>query len=200
MPRRRYHHGDLKPVIVATALEVLAEDGLQALSLRKVARRAGVSHNAPYMHFDDKNALLAAIADEGFRELEAAMRRTLESGEAGSREQLVRLGEAYVAFARARPQHLQVMFADLRDAGPPRAASRGTFELLVDTVAAGQERGTVAAGDPRELATALWSLVHGFATLRNASRLGAALIGRGSPEGFERPLLERLVRGFGADG
>src|SRR5271169_3639688 len=109
MARRPYHHGNLREALLQGAVRVVAELGPAAFTLREVARRAGVSHNAPYRHFRDKDALLAAVAAQGFRELTVAMR------EAGERQlkpldKLKQSGLAYVAFAVRRPEHFTVMF------------------------------------------------------------------------------------------
>src|SRR6266852_9798457 len=104
MPRRAYHHGNLREALLQGAVRVIAELGPTAFTLREVARRAGVSHNAPYRHFRDKDALLAAVATQGFRELTQAM---VEA--AGQRpdalDRLKRAGLGYVTFALRRPEH-----------------------------------------------------------------------------------------------
>jgi AcrR family transcriptional regulator len=109
MPQRPYHHGNLREALLKGAVRVIAELGPAAFTLREVARRAGVSHNAPYRHFRDKDALLAAVAAQGFRELTRAMR---EAGDCQSNalDKLKQSGMAYVAFAVRRPEHFTVMF------------------------------------------------------------------------------------------
>src|ERR1700733_1843655 len=109
MKRRPYHHGNLRETLLQGAVCVIAEVGPSAFTLREVARRAGVSHNAPYRHFRDKDALLAAVATEGFLELTRSMR---EAGERQPRalDKLKQSGLAYVAFALRRPEHFTVMF------------------------------------------------------------------------------------------
>src|ERR1700680_3684519 len=109
MPRRPYHHGHLRETLLQGAGRAIAELGPAAFTLREVARRAGVSHNAPYRHFRDKDALLAAVAAQGFRELTRAMRK---AGERQSKplDKLKQSGMAYVAFAIRRPDHFTVMF------------------------------------------------------------------------------------------
>jgi AcrR family transcriptional regulator len=109
MPRHSYHHGNLREALLQGALRAIAELGPGAFTLREVARRAGVSHNAPYRHFRDKDALLAAVAAQGFRELTRAMR---DAGKRQSKalDRLKQSGLAYVAFAIRRPEHFTVMF------------------------------------------------------------------------------------------
>src|SRR5271166_4480361 len=107
--KQPYHHGNLKQSLLDSAVELIGEVGPEAFTLREVARRAGVSHNAPYRHFRDKDDLLAAVAAQGFRELTEAMR---EAGQrqSSSLEKLKQSGVAYVAFAVRRPEHFTVMF------------------------------------------------------------------------------------------
>src|ERR671910_1744533 len=95
-----YHHGDLRAAVLAAASKMIEKEGLAALSVREAARRAGVSHNAPYRHFPDREALLAALAEEGF----SLLGESLENR--SGRE----LGEAYVRFALAHPQRFRLMF------------------------------------------------------------------------------------------
>src|SRR5438093_13784981 len=111
-----YHHGDLRAALLQTAGKVLEKEGLGELRLRELARRAGVSHNAPYRHFPDRDALLTALAAEGFEILNSEMRGQTSRG----------MGEAYVRFALDNPQRFRLMFggalsierhADLRNAG-----------------------------------------------------------------------------------
>lgn len=164
-----YHHGDLRAALIQAGLALLAEEGGQALSLRAAARRAGVSHAAPYRHFDGKEALLAAIAEEGFKMLAADVEAVRARFPTSPREQLEEAAWAYVRFALAHPDHLRVMFGgqienpqaypDLRDAGA-RA-----FNALVDILRAGQDAGVIVAGEPRLLALVAWSQVHGLSLL-----------------------------------
>ena len=95
-----YHHGDLRQAVLTKAGEVLEKEGLESLSLREVARGAGVSHNAPYRHFSDRDRLLVALIEEGFQMLLDALARRPR------RE----MGEAYVDFALSHPQRFRLMF------------------------------------------------------------------------------------------
>src|ERR1700683_3545320 len=110
MPRSKpYHHGNLRESLLEAALHLIAEVGPSGFNLREVARRAGVSHNAPYRHFRDKGQLMATVAAEGLRELKAAMVEgaLTESTPVGK---LKRAGYAYVAFALRRPEHFAALF------------------------------------------------------------------------------------------
>ena len=171
--RANYHHGDLSNALVRTALRLIGRRGAAALSLREVAKRAGVSASAVYRHYADKEALLAALAAEGFARLNAAFAGALAAAPREPRARLVALGEAYAAFALAHPDHYRLMFgtgrADSRDERLV-AEARQSFRYLEEAVAAtlgkAADGPAVAAG-----AVAAWSLVHGYAMLRLDGRL-----------------------------
>ncbi|HSE40939.1 MAG TPA: TetR/AcrR family transcriptional regulator, partial [Acidobacteriota bacterium] len=109
---KTYHHGDLKNALVETAAKLVAEHGAGSVSLREVARAAGVSHAAPYHHFKDKNGLLAAVAEEGFRRFDTYQERALRAAPSEPSERLRALGRAYVRFALSNPHFFRVMFRD----------------------------------------------------------------------------------------
>ncbi len=167
--RRPYHHGDLRNELLTAGVELLAEGGVDALSLREAARRAGVSHAAPYRHFADRQALLDAIATEGFAHLTTVMRAALDTAGSAFADRLRALAGAYVRFALERPAQFQLMFAAPKVDSDRNQALRETadaaFAVLLDVVADGQENGQVVAGDPAELSWITWSAVHGAATL-----------------------------------
>ena len=175
MSREAYHHGDLRAALVAAGIELLEERGPYALSLREVARQVGVSATATYRHFDDKDALLAAIAAEGFTELGERFGGAAEAmGEPSDR--LAAVGMAYVGFARERPTMFRLMFGG---AIPVEALKGGearyggaAFDALLAAVAAGGR----SPDDPRLLPDAVraWSLVHGYAMLLLDGRLPKA--------------------------
>lgn len=163
-----YHHGDLRRAVLDAALDLITQQGPAAISLRDLARRAGVSHAAPAHHFKDKAGLLTAIAVEGYELLADSLQE--QGGE------LRELGVRYVDFALEYPAHFEVMFRpDLyrRDDADIVAAKARLNELLRGGVAAipGKRRGRDA-----ELASlAAWSLAHGFATLWRGDNLGAVV-------------------------
>ncbi len=157
---RGYHHGDLRRALLDAA-EALMAEGTDDPSLRAVARRAGVSHAAPYKHFADRHALKAAVAERGFAALGTAMQEAADT--AGDRP-LRAIGRAYVAFALDRPARYRLMFGPEFAQGRATAdldrAARATFEALV----AARTHADAPAGE-RTTAVAYWSLVHGLATL-----------------------------------
>ena len=160
-----YHHGNLRRALIDAAVSAIAKHGVDALNLRQLAARAGVTPGAPYHHFTDREELLAAIAEEGFGRLGAELiaGRDAAGDEASAR--LEALGRAYINFAISCPGHFRVMFhGDGKSSGPSAPGLRA-FHLLRDAVLACQEAGTAPAGDPSALVLTAWSAVHGFATL-----------------------------------
>jgi len=165
----RYHHGDLKEALVAAAFRILDAESLEAVTLRRLAREAGVSHAAPYHHFADLDSLLAAVAARGFDVLRDAMTtRTAECGPEPFRR-LQAAGTAYVAFAVTRPELFRLMFSGRwRDlAGYPglEAAERRAFEALQELIVGARGRGGDESQTVRVAARAAWAMVHGVATL-----------------------------------
>jgi AcrR family transcriptional regulator len=160
-PRSDYHHGDLRRALVAAALELVAGEGAEALSLREVARRARVSHNAPYRHFPSRAALLAAVAAAGFEALAATLAAVGERGTAAAR--LRALGKAYIAFATENGALYRLMFGGAiepsADAALAEAAERA-FEPLRRAVAAIEPQAPL-----REATLSAWAFVHGLAHL-----------------------------------
>jgi AcrR family transcriptional regulator len=156
---KTYHHGELRAALVQSALELLTEIGVEALSLRAVARRAGVSAMAPYRHYPDKEALLAAVATRGFE----GLREALQAADmALGKEALVAQAVAYVRYALANPALFRLMFSAKRTASHPGldAAGDAAYAVLAQRVAA------LTPGDEREARTlGAWSLVHGLASL-----------------------------------
>lgn len=207
-PKAPYHHGDLRRAILRVALDVIAADGPSALSLRDLARRAGVSHAAPAHHFKDRTGLLTAIAAEGFELLAAAIREATDLRDAGVR---------YVRFAREHPAHFQVMFTRelLRESdvelATARALSTAALHDAVSTATpdnddveyggtanrATEESDTEESDaegsdtdtdtDARLARAAAWSLAHGFATLLLSHNLDN-LLGDEDPEEVFRTL------------
>jgi AcrR family transcriptional regulator len=180
-----YHHGDLRRVVLDASLGLIESDGVDALSLREVARRAGVTHGAPYHHFADKAALLDALAEEGFVLLHDAM-EAAQHEHRGAEQRLAACGRAYVDFAVGHPAYFQAMFrpgkAARRARGP---AAQAAFLVLVNAVLQCQEEGVAPRGDPGPLILLAWSAVHGLSSLWLDGALrpeSAGGKGRGAPE------------------
>jgi AcrR family transcriptional regulator len=169
-PANAYQHGNLREALVQAGLKLLSEGGVESLTLRGAAQLAGVSHSAPYRHFVDKEALVAAIKEEGFRLLAAS----LEAAEAPARGRSVRerlraQGQGYVRFALQHPAYLRVIFGGVLqgEAAPEglRQAGERAYHLLRDLVAEGMERGELRPGDPDVVSLAAWSMVQGLSHL-----------------------------------
>lgn len=180
----RYHHGRLRRAVLDAALGLAAERGLEGFSMREVARRAGVSHNAPYHHFADRGTLVEELALESFGALREELSGVWEGARGDAIEKLLSVGVAYVRFALDNPERFRLMFrpelrtgrrAELAWAagagveggeGPPaRRAARAVCGLLEEAVAECQAAGLAAPGDPYPLALTAWSAVHGLAVL-----------------------------------
>jgi AcrR family transcriptional regulator len=159
-----YHHGDLKAALVAHAVAMLGADGLDSLTLRGVARAAGVSEAAPYRHFANRRELVAAVAEDGFRRLHAAMLENM-GGKAG-REGFKGVGVAYVDFALRNAAVYRVMFgpelAKADDLPDYQRTSRGVLEFVATGIRELQAAGLVGPGDPRSMAVVLWATLHGL--------------------------------------
>lgn len=174
--RRGYHHGDLRAELVRVAGEILDEGDTAALTLREAARRAGVSHNAPYRHFKCHEALLAEVVVQGFAQLAAALRDAApEGGHAVAR--------AYLRYALARPRRYRLMFA-----GGAYPARRPGLAAQADPILRVLAQSVPQVGDAqhvRDAASAAWSLLHGLALLLIDGHLDPG------PDGADA---ERLVR------
>jgi AcrR family transcriptional regulator len=172
-PANTYQHGNLREALVQAGLKLLSEGGVEGLSLRAAAQLAGVSHAAPYRHFKDKDALVAAIAEQGFRLLTASMRAQLAlldaRHSADTHERLVALGKGYVGFAREHPAYFRVIFGGVlaKDRTTPglKQAGEEAFGLLRGSVADGLARGDMRGGDADTLSLACWTMVHGLSHL-----------------------------------
>jgi AcrR family transcriptional regulator len=168
-----YHHANLRQILLDAAVALIGEVGPRAFTLREVARRAGVSHNAPYRHFASKDELLAEVAAEGFDRLTASMRKSMARA-SSPRERLQECGCGYVAFALRWPQHFLVMF-DLpkvpNEQENHQVAGENAFAVLCECVAAAQQSGDLPAGDLLPLAWMTWSFVHGIAKLAISGNL-----------------------------
>lgn len=164
-----YHHGDLRQSLIDAAIALITEEGISDLSLRQVARRVGVSHNAPYRHFEDKEALLAAVAEQGFQSLRVAMETARQGIPIDSSQRLEAIGIAYVNFALAQPFHYRLMFGDYRcnlsKYSALAEAAQQSFMVLVNTIREGQSAGIFRSADPVNMARVAWSLVHGQSML-----------------------------------
>jgi AcrR family transcriptional regulator len=175
------------------ALQLVQEKGPKGFTLREVARRAGVSAAAPYRHFADKAQLLAAAATQGFVQLHDTLDATVAATNDLS-EQVLAMARAYVRWAVSHPDYYQVMFgSELDKTESPEVLTAGlrAFDDLLDTIVRCQQAKLLPAGDPREIAGPIWSLLHGVSMLTIGSDLSHVGI-REDPES----LVERSLRGL----
>ncbi len=168
--RRTYHHGDLRNALLSAGLTLLDEAGPEALTLREVSRRVGVNHRAVYSHFEDLSALLAAVAEHGYRALAAAEETALTLLPRASPERRIEaVALAYLAFALDHPSQYRIMFGSrLNEEGrfPQLEAEAGrAYDLIAREFAAGQREGRFVRRPLRETVFTFWSLAHGFASL-----------------------------------
>lgn len=175
-----YHHGDLRRALIEAGSALLDEQSVSALSLRSVAREAGVSHAAPYHHFRDRSDLLKALGDACMADFTADQQAAADAA-LEPRERLVALGAAYVGFAHRRPHAFALIFDPVLcppgSPSPERAVLIETCEaLLRDCVDAALGERIAAGADAAALADAMWASVHGLATLVGEGHLPYAAV------------------------
>lgn len=165
----RYHHGNLHRALIDATLQLISEKGIKAFTIREVAKRAGVSHAAPYRHFKDKSDLLAAVAKDGFSLMIANTRARFEKYQDDPLARFQISGLAYIDFAIDYPSHYRVMFdsEENREHGNTELLelSMTAFEFLFNSIAECQKKHIVKKGDTREFALSAWSIAHGYAML-----------------------------------
>ena len=200
-----YHHGDLRNALVGAALRLVAKHGVEGFSLREAARAVGVSAAAAYRHFEDRSALLKALAHEGLARLALEMEEAIETAPgapaspARAAAELTRIGAAYVEFAVAHPSHFRVMFGpwcDLGDELAPELLPRGRdpLQLLVDTLDGMVRTRAITPAARQGAEVSAWSAVHGLASLLVEGGLPLGAAERARAHGA---LLRTLLLGLG---
>lgn len=183
MPRKKaYHHGDLKNALIEAGADILAKDGVSGLSLRKVAQKAGVSHTAPYAHFVDKQALIAAISTDGFRRLYESIAAAAQQYEGDPARQLIEGAWAYVQFAVSDTDHFKITLSGVVEKEKDYPAfvemSQRSFALVVQIVEACQQAEVLKGGPPDLIAVGVWGLIHGFVSLILEDQISHTLLDR----------------------
>jgi AcrR family transcriptional regulator len=199
--KKNYHHGDLRKTLINVGIELISESGTSSIDLRKVARIAGVSHAAPYRHFADKKALIAAISEEGFNLLSIEMEQAISMKESSAHEQLRGMGHAYVQFALKNPSLVREMFSGLtieREAYPSLyEISKKLFNMIETVVIIGQEKGNIKVCDSKELTCVIWSMMHGTAILIIENQLKPVTMQINGIEHITRVCMDSLILGLG---
>jgi AcrR family transcriptional regulator len=164
-----YHHGNLREAIMETSLQLIEDKGVRALTLREIGARLDVSRTAPYRHFPDKRALLAALGAAGFKQFADVLDRARQNAGSSYFDQLDAMGAAYVRFAANHKAHFEVMFGPGGEAlqldPEGKKVADQAFGILVETIRNGQSAGEVVDGGAEDIARMVWSLVHGISLL-----------------------------------
>lgn len=198
-PRTGYHHGNLPAALVDVAKQVISERGVEDFTLREVARRIGVTHVAAYRHYSDRRALLAAVAEHGFHQLQQRLEHARDKTPAALEPRLRAILAAYLQFCWAEPALTTVMFGPrLSRAGEfPRleAAVESSLGIIATTIAAHAPPRALRHRSARQLGIALWTFVHGFSTL--AHDKAAYATAHQAARAFDDALTPMLVGMFG---
>lgn len=191
---RPYHHGNLRSELLDHAEQALSEGGAQALSLRELARQAGVSHAAPRRHFADKQALLNALAEHGFVRLGSELREAMDAAGDDFEARLGAFAHAYVRFATEHAALLELMFAVKHrpDADDTlRQASEAAFAAPLELVAQAQAAGEIVAGDSERVAIVAFAALQGLASLINGG-----LVDEADRDALVTDAVERVLLGL----
>lgn len=189
---RPYHHGNLREALLAAGERALESTGAANLSLRELAREVGVSHAAPRRHFADRQALLDALALNGFEHLGAQLDAALSDAGQDFKPRILALARAYVGFATTRPALIELMFASKHQAGASPALAQAAdraFAAALAVVADGQAAGAVVPGDPERLAKVAFALLQGLVAIANNDMLDGQPLDALRDEAVERLLL-----------
>lgn len=198
--KKTYHHGDLRNSLLVAAEKVLRQKGTD-ISLREVAKAAGVSHTAPYRHFKDKTALLQALAAIGYQRLAEDVRAAKIRNADKPIEAMLGAAQAYVELAVNNPEMTQLMFGGVLDQGEIIEEDLGVcsgdaFEALLEVVDLGLEHDVYQSDERMEIALALWSMVHGLSMLITCGQLSGTAESEESVQGLTRMVGEMLMSGL----
>ncbi len=200
MGQNSYHHGDLKNALIQAGIEILSEEGTGGLSLRKVARRAGVSHGAPYAHFADKQTLIAAIAADGHQKINERLKVVMADHTDDPLKQIVRAAWTYVQFGLESPALYKITFSGaIQDEHSHSAfmqVSQDNMQLLKTIVESCRKAGILDSNvmDAEMQVVSLWGMIHGLVSLWIQGQLPSHLMNRIQPEDMVIAALQQLLR------
>lgn len=198
MKQKKYHHGNLKNTLIQVGIKILAEEGIGALSLRKVAKNAGVSHAAPYAHFKDKRALIAAMATEGHTRIYEKNSEIIEVFADMPLQQLVKTACAYLDFGMDNPDLFRITFSGVvereRDYPALVEITQKNFEILREIALRCQAEGIFDADDADLLAVSLWGTVHGLVSLILQGQISGEVLAHNSPRKLLLFSLNQMTR------
>ncbi len=203
--KRAYHHGNLRRALLDAALAMVEKEGPRGVSLRAVARFAGVSPAAPYRHFAGKEGLLAAVAEEGFRALESKMQAARDETDGLALAEFRAIGYAYVRFAASNPSHFSVMFgpeiSDKSEHPSLREAADKASQIIADAIAKCQRPGLEGGDtDPHRLFISAWATFHGLATLIVDGQLSDSVGSDAELEALGNSVTDVIYRGLSFSG
>ena len=184
MSAKNYHHGDLKNALIQAGVEILAKEGVGELSLRKVAKQAGVSHAAPNSQFADKEELIAGISTEGFKQLFDQIKSVFHTHQHDPENLLIETAWTYLQFALNEPDRFRLMFSSVlekeKDYPDFVEISQNNFQQLVKIVELCQQANVLKDGEPDLMAFSLWGTVHGFVSLLLEGQISHTVLEKGS--------------------
>ncbi len=191
------HNGDLRRLILDTTRHLLVQEGYQNLSMRKIARAIDYSATSIYLHFDNKDALLHALIDEGMSRLHQHLKQVQAQYPDSLADRLEALCRQFIEFGLENPQYYEVMFLlhpEHMERYPAKKyrRARRNLDLIAATLAAGRERGVFRVDDPRVAASTMWASLHGAVSLLLAERLDIRI----GTEAFIESTIEQTLRGF----
>ncbi len=182
MTEKSYHHGDLKNALIQAGIKILAEEGIEGFSLRKVAREAGVTHSAPYAHFADKQALIAAISTDGYHKVYERINAVVEQFPDDPLRQFIETAWVYVSFGFDEPDHFKITFSgsvEREREYPALVEMTGkTFDALRQLIIRCQQADLIDRGEPDLAAVTVWGFVHGFVHLIQESMVSHVVTNR----------------------
>ena len=199
--KNSFHHGDLRNSLIQCGLQILREGDPQALSLRKVAKSAGVSEAAPYRHFKDKEALLAAIAEQGFIRLSERLEAVEDQFADEAATFFYKSCRTYIEYALENPHSMRIMFRyrnsrNLSNYPELQDAADETFSYLIDMVEYCQQEGIARAGHPLPLALTAWAAIHGLAMLLIEGCISPDVFHENSQETMIQSTLSTILAGW----